>query len=115
MGYHLGVDLGTTFVAAAIANDSRVEMFTLGDRTVVTPSVVFLGEDGSIVSGEGGQQARREHPRPRRARVQAQARRPHPGDARRHLLRGDHLLGALLHDVVNRITETEGASRTASC
>ena len=54
MGYHLGVDLGTTFVAAAIANDSRVEMFTLGDRTVVTPAVVFLGDDGGLVSGDAG-------------------------------------------------------------
>ena len=52
MGYHLGVDLGTTFVAAAIANESRVEMFTLGDRTVVTPAVVFLGDDGTLVSGD---------------------------------------------------------------
>jgi molecular chaperone DnaK (HSP70) len=52
VGYHLGVDLGTTFVAAALANDTRVEMFTLGDRTVVTPAVVYLREDGTLVSGD---------------------------------------------------------------
>ena len=52
MGYHLGVDLGTTFVADALATDSRVEMFTLGDRTVVTPAVVYLREDGTLVSGD---------------------------------------------------------------
>ncbi|MDT7620412.1 MAG: hypothetical protein QOF99_1313, partial [Pseudonocardiales bacterium] len=34
MGYSLGVDLGTTFVAAATAQDSAPEMFTLGDRSV---------------------------------------------------------------------------------
>ena len=41
MTYSLGVDLGTTFVAAAVARPTGVEMFTLGDRTVVTPAVVY--------------------------------------------------------------------------
>ena len=27
-------------------------MFTLGDRTVVTPAVVYLREDGALVSGD---------------------------------------------------------------
>ena len=52
MAYSLGVDLGTTFVAAAVARGSRVEMFTLGDRTVVTPAVVYARDDGSLVTGE---------------------------------------------------------------
>src|ERR1700748_2797624 len=34
--YDLGVDLGTTFVAAAIARDGRTEMCTLGNQTVVS-------------------------------------------------------------------------------
>ena len=50
--YSLGVDLGTTFVAAAVARGSRMEMFTLGDRTVVTPAVVYARDDGSLVTGE---------------------------------------------------------------
>ena len=50
--YGLGVDLGTTFVAAAVARGSRMEMFTLGDRTVVTPAVVYARDDGSLVTGE---------------------------------------------------------------
>ncbi|HET9257254.1 MAG TPA: Hsp70 family protein, partial [Pseudonocardiaceae bacterium] len=52
MGYSLGVDLGTTFVAAAISSATRVEMFTLGDRSVVTPAVVYAREDGALVTGE---------------------------------------------------------------
>ena len=52
MTYSLGVDLGTTFVAAAVARPAGVEMFTLGDRTVVTPAVVYPGEDGSIITGK---------------------------------------------------------------
>ena len=57
MGYHLGVDLGTTFVAAAIANESRVEMFTLGDRTVVTPAVIFLGDGNQLYGDAAGRRA----------------------------------------------------------
>src|ERR1700681_2443200 len=52
VGYGLGVDLGTTFVAAAIAHPTRLEMFTLGDRSVVAPAVVYLREDGTLVTGE---------------------------------------------------------------
>jgi YVTN family beta-propeller protein len=40
-GYSLGVDLGTTFVAAAISRNSQPEMIALGDRSVVSPSVVY--------------------------------------------------------------------------
>ena len=42
MGYQLGVDLGTTFVAAAIANETRTEMFALGDGSLVAPAVVYV-------------------------------------------------------------------------
>jgi actin-like ATPase involved in cell morphogenesis len=49
MTYHLGVDLGTTYTAAAIARDGRVEPATLGHGTTV-PSVVFLdGSDGVVI------------------------------------------------------------------
>jgi len=48
VGFWLGVDLETTFVAAAVARDldgpgdGVPEMFTLGDRSVVAPAVVHL-------------------------------------------------------------------------
>ncbi len=108
MGYHLGVDLGTTFVAAAIANESRVEMFTLGDRTVVTPAVVFLGDDGNLVSGDAA--GRRAVSSPDRIGREFKRRL---GDPTPVMLGGTSyavttLLGTLLHDVVNRVTETEG-------
>ncbi len=108
MGYHLGVDLGTTFVAAAIANDSRVEMFTLGDRTVVTPAVIFLGDDGGLVSGDAA--GRRAVASPDRIGREFKRRL---GDPTPVMLGGmsyavTTLLGTLLHDVVNRVTETEG-------
>ena len=42
MGYGLGVDLGTTFTAAAVERDGHVEMVTLGDRSAVVPSVMLV-------------------------------------------------------------------------
>jgi YVTN family beta-propeller protein len=109
VGYHLGVDLGTTFVAAALATDSRVEMFTLGDRTVVAPAVVYLREDGALVSGDAA--ARRAVSSPDRIGREFKRRL---GDPTPVMLGGAPyavtvLLGTLLHDVLTRVTETEGS------
>ncbi|TQM43158.1 YVTN family beta-propeller protein [Pseudonocardia cypriaca] len=109
MGYHLGVDLGTTFVAAALATNTRVEMFTLGDRSVVTPAVVYLHEDGALVSGDAA--TRRAVSSPDRIGREFKRRL---GDPTPVMLGGTPyavtaLLGALLHDVLAKVTETEGA------
>ncbi|MDT7747138.1 MAG: hypothetical protein QOD96_800, partial [Pseudonocardiales bacterium] len=44
MSYSLGVDLGTTFVAAAIARPAGAEMLTLSPQSVVAPALVYLRE-----------------------------------------------------------------------
>lgn len=52
MGYALGVDLGTTYSAAAVAESGRVEIFGLGTVAPAIPSVVVLREDGEVLVGE---------------------------------------------------------------
>jgi len=52
MAYHLGIDLGTTYTAAAIERDGLVEALTLGNRSASVPSVVFLRDDGEVLVGE---------------------------------------------------------------
>ena len=52
MGYQLGIDLGTTYTAAAIVEDGRASIFPLGNRSSVVPTVVFLRADDTIVTGE---------------------------------------------------------------
>jgi molecular chaperone DnaK (HSP70) len=47
MSYGLGVDLGTTFAAAAVWRSDDVEVVRLGARRAEVPSVVFLAADGS--------------------------------------------------------------------
>ncbi len=50
--YHLGIDLGTTYVAAGILEQGRPEIITLGDRAPVLPSVLYFREDGEVLTGE---------------------------------------------------------------
>ncbi|GAA4922196.1 YVTN family beta-propeller protein [Actinomycetospora succinea] len=106
--YSLGVDIGTTFVAAAIARDDQVEMVSLGDRSVATPSVVYLREDGSLLTGDAA--ARRAVSNPDR---QGREFKRRLGDPTPVMLGGTSqpvttLLAALLRDVLTSVTETEG-------
>ncbi|MBW0122028.1 Hsp70 family protein, partial [Pseudonocardia oceani] len=108
MTYSLGVDLGTTFVAAAVARASQVEMFTLGDRSVVSPAVVYARDDGSLVCGDAA--GRRAVSRPDRIGREFKRRL---GDPTPIMLGGTAyavtaLLATLLRDVVERVVETEG-------
>jgi actin-like ATPase involved in cell morphogenesis len=50
--YAVGIDVGTTFSAAAIWRDGRVATVGLGDRAATVPSVLFLREDGVMLVGE---------------------------------------------------------------
>ncbi len=53
MRYSLGVDIGTTFTAAAISDDRGVvELITLGGRTAAIPSVIVLRESGELLVGD---------------------------------------------------------------
>ncbi|WP_167761637.1 Hsp70 family protein [Blastococcus sp. CT_GayMR19] len=52
MGYRLGIDLGTTFTAAAVEEDGRAEIVQLGDHAPQIPSAVFVREDGALLVGE---------------------------------------------------------------
>jgi molecular chaperone DnaK (HSP70) len=57
MPYALGVDLGTTYTAAATARDGRVEIFSLGRHLAAVPSVVYAGAEGVLVGDPAVQRA----------------------------------------------------------
>jgi len=46
------VDVGTTYTAAAIWRDGRVESVPLGNRANAIPSVLFVRDDGTLLIGE---------------------------------------------------------------
>ena len=52
MSYFLGVDLGTTYTAAAISRNGRLSMVELGTRSTTVPSVLYLRPDGTFLVGE---------------------------------------------------------------
>ena len=104
MGYCLGVDLGTTFTAAAVACDERVEMVSLGDRSVVMPSAVCVRDDGQLITGDAA--ARRAVSNPDRVASEIKRRL---GDPTPLLLGGSaylvtDLLATLLRDVLTTVS-----------
>ncbi|HEY2206400.1 MAG TPA: Hsp70 family protein, partial [Pseudonocardia sp.] len=109
MTYSLGVDLGTTFVAAAIARPSgAVEMLTLSSGSVVAPAVVYLREDGVLVTGDAAR--RRAITAPSRVGREFKRRLgdPTPVKLGSESYSATSLLGALLSDVLRQASELEG-------
>ncbi len=51
MGYQLGVDIGTTFTAAAIHHDGDAQVLPLSTESALVPSLVGLHPEGPVVVG----------------------------------------------------------------
>jgi actin-like ATPase involved in cell morphogenesis len=109
VGYSLAIDLGTSFIAAAVADDRGLEMFGLGDGSLVAPAAVYVRDDGSLVTGDAA--ARRAVSNPDRV---AREIKRHLGNPTPVMLGGApyavaDLLGALLQDVLTRAADRQGA------
>ena len=114
-GYALGIDLGTTFTAAAIARGSSVQVVALGTNAAAIPSVVFLKEGNTILVGESA--IRRAATDPGRVAREFKRR---IGDPTPILLGGspyaaEALMARLLRRTVDAVAEREGgdAARVA--
>ena len=109
MPYHLGIDVGTTWTAAAIGRDGRVEAATLGTRRQAVPSVVCLTDDRMLV-GEAA--ARRGVTDPQRVAREFKRR---VGDPTPLLLGGSPVsaelcMARMAEWVVAQVAATEGES-----
>jgi molecular chaperone DnaK len=67
VSYWLGIDVGTTFTAAAICREGaggcRVpEVVALGAHSAAVSSVVYLAPDGQVVVGQAAEQRAQTHP-----------------------------------------------------
>ncbi|MGH8986204.1 MAG: Hsp70 family protein, partial [Acidimicrobiia bacterium] len=114
MGYALGVDLGTTYTAAAVSRDGRVEIATLGNRSAAVPSVVLLREDETILTGDAA--SRRGLTEPDRVAREFKRR---VGDTTPLFLGGvpysaETLMGKLLRWVVDEVAQREGGPADAT-
>jgi molecular chaperone DnaK len=108
VGYRLGVDLGTTFTAAAVERAGRAEVVPLGDHAPQIPSVVFVREDGHLLVGEAA--VRRGIVQPDRV---AREFKRQLGDPVPRILGGEEfpverLTARLLRWVVETVVEREG-------
>ncbi|WP_285593886.1 Hsp70 family protein [Actinomycetospora sp. NBRC 106378] len=108
MAYVLGVDLGSTTVAAAAGDADRAEAVTLGDATLLTPAAVARRGDGALITGDAA--LRRAVADPERV---ARGIRRRLGDPTPFLLGGEgvsptDLLGALLRGAVERTVAARG-------
>lgn len=115
MTYALGIDLGTTFTAAATWRDGRAEIASLGSRAAVIPSVVLLRADETVLTGETAH--RRGLTEPHRVSREFKRRL---GDTTPILLGGvpysaEALMARLLRAVVDDVTAREGGPASAIC
>ena len=113
MAYGLGVDLGTTFTAAAVVREGHVEMAPLGDRSTAMPSVILMRAEGGVLTGDAAN--RRAATEPDRVAREVKRRL---GDPMPVLLGGTpysagDLMAAQLREVVAQISEREGGPPVA--
>jgi YVTN family beta-propeller protein len=105
VSYSLGIDVGTTFVAAAMARDgTAAEMIALGDESVVAPPLVGIRRDGTVATGEAARACASGVSGDLMSRL---------GDPTPVVLGGAPydviaVLGALLRDVVAKVTSAQG-------
>ncbi|SNR35240.1 Hsp70 protein [Haloechinothrix alba] len=106
--YVLGVDLGTTFTAAATWRDGHAEVASLGSRAAVIPTVVLLRADETVLTGEAANRRGLSEPQ----RVAREFKRRF-GDTTPVLLGGvpysvEALMAKLMRSVVEDVAAREG-------
>ncbi|WP_166880270.1 Hsp70 family protein [Salinibacterium sp. ZJ450] len=114
MRYVLGIDIGTSFTAAAIARlgdepDPRPQALNLGRHGASVPSVIFLDDDGRVLVGEAAE--RRGLGRPDRMVREFKRRIGDQvpiavGDLQ---ISAEHVFATMARWVVDRAEEREGA------
>ncbi len=108
MGYFLGVDLGTTYSAAATRRGDHTAISALSDRSPMVPSVLLLRDDDSILVGDAAERRAVVEP----DRVAREFKRRF-GDPAPLIVGGspygaDLLTARLLRWIVDRVAEREG-------
>jgi actin-like ATPase involved in cell morphogenesis len=110
MGYVLGIDVGTTFTAAAVwrAGQPRPEAVPLGDQATAIPSVLLVRSDGALLVGDAANRRALTEP----GRVAREFKR-RVGDRVPLMVGGEAflphtLVAMLLRRVIDQVAEQEG-------
>ena len=113
--YAVGIDIGTTYTAAAVWRDGRAEIVPLGSHSAAIPSAVFLRSDGTFLTGESAYRRGLSEP----GRVVRQVKR-RLGDTTPILLGGTPysaaaLTARMLRSVVEAVSSREGGPPSSIC
>ena len=113
MSYALGIDLGTTFTAAAVSRNGRVEIVGMGNHASSIPSAVLLREDGELLVGDAATRRGQHEP----ARLAREFKR-RLGDATPIILghtpySSERLMAAVVRHVVDTVNERQGGPPNA--
>ena len=108
MSYSLGIDLGTTYSAAAVCEAGVAQIVSLGHHAMVVPSVVFVDDGGQFLVGEPAERRSALDP----SRVAREFKR-RIGDAVPIVIGGtpytaEALSGILLRHIVEGVIEQQG-------
>ena len=108
MSYALGLDIGTTFTAAAVDRDGVTSIVQLGTNRAAVPSVVVFRGDDTVLTGDAAERRSRTEP----DRVAREFKRRF-GDATPVFIGGtprspELITSRLLRDVVDTVSEREG-------
>lgn len=113
MGYLLGVDLGTTYCAAAVHRNGRTEMVTLGNRASSVPSVAYVREDGEVLVGEAAERRAASDPGRSAREFKRRVGDPVPIVAGGNTFAPEALMALQLPPIVRRATERQGEAPEA--
>ncbi|MFV2102329.1 Hsp70 family protein [Micromonospora sp. LOL_024] len=113
--YALGIDLGTTYTAAAVWRAGRAEIAPLGSHSAAIPSVVLLRADETFLTGDSA--SRRGLSEPNRVAREFKRRL---GDSTPILLGGvpysaEALMARMLRAAVDEVVSREGGEPAAVC
>lgn len=106
MPYSVGIDLGTTFAAAAVSDESGTRRVTLS-RALLAPSVAFRGDDGRLLTGTSALDAAPDT-RALRHGFKRRLGDPTPIILGGAMFSAAALMAAQLRDIVDALTATEG-------
>ncbi len=110
MGYRLGVDLGTTFSAAAIWQANSATIVELGTHSASIPSVLFLSADGEVVVGDAAEHLATTDPSRSLRHFKRQVGTPTPLYAGPVAIHPDKATSYVLSDILDKVTAREGAA-----
>ena len=115
MTYELGIDLGTTYTAAAVAHGGKLDLVGLGNRAPVIPSVVLVREHGSLLIGDAAMRRSITEPDHVAREFKRRIGDPTPFILGDQVLSAEALTAGLLRAVLDQVSDREGgaASRVA--